>query len=562
MKKIIKLFFIIFLFMVLLTISTKVEASSIQSIKMDIKIDSKGNAAVEEVWKCNVTEGTEAYHPYYNLGNSTITNFTVTENNLKYTALSTWDIKASMDNKKNKSGINIISNGVELCWGIGSYGTHTYKLNYTITNFVAELNDSQMIYWTLIPYDMSDNIQKAYIKIYSDFDFAQTTDVWGYGNYGGTAYVYDGYIEMESDGALDSSEYMTILVKFPKGTFNTTNLINKDFDYYYDMAQEGSTKYEKKSTEGFDTIIIVILFFVFSIFSIIRRSKFNMNMKIIIDRNWKNNKTIEYFRDIPCKGDIFRAYYIAYNYNIVSKKTDILGAIILKWLKEGIASIEKRETGFLFKKQEDCIILQPGKTFNNNSEQKLYEIIYEASGDGVLESKEFEKWCQRKYTKLLGWFDEVLNFERDELLNQGKIKMEAKRNFLGIDKYYSTPELEEEAYQIEGLKKYLTEYTLIKDREAIEVAVFEEYLIYAQMIGIAKQVAKEFKELYPELMDQCSYNYDDIIIINYWSNMGVQSANSAKSRAEAYSGGGGGFSSGGGRRRIFRWPEVADGGFR
>ena len=38
-----------------------------------------------------------------------------------------------------------------------------------------------------------------------------------------TAYVYDGYIEMQSPEGFNSSQYMTILVKFPKGTFETNS---------------------------------------------------------------------------------------------------------------------------------------------------------------------------------------------------------------------------------------------------------------------------------------------------------------------------------------------------
>ena len=130
---------------------------------------------------------------------------------------------------KSKSSC-IINNGIELCWGISSYGFHTYTVKYTITNFVSETNDAQMIYWTLIPYEFSTFIENVYIKIHTNFEIEDTIDVWGYGNYGGTAYVYDGYIEMQSDDRLATDEYMTILVKFPSRTFNTTNKLNKVID--------------------------------------------------------------------------------------------------------------------------------------------------------------------------------------------------------------------------------------------------------------------------------------------------------------------------------------------
>lgn len=195
MKKIYKIMFFAFVFLFFIFIDN-VQANSISSINMNIFVDKYGNANVTEVWNCNVSQGTESYHPYYNLGNSEIIDLSVSEGNQTYTTLPSWNTSASFNNKAYKCGINRISNGVELCWGISSYGKHTYTVNYTITNFVSELTDSQMIYWTLIPYDFSEPIGSAYIKIYSDFNYDIETPVWGYGNYGGTCYVYDGYIEM------------------------------------------------------------------------------------------------------------------------------------------------------------------------------------------------------------------------------------------------------------------------------------------------------------------------------------------------------------------------------
>ena len=114
-------------------------------------------------------------------------------------------------------------------------------------------------------------------------------------------------------------------------------------------------------------------------------------------------------------------------------------------------------------------------------------------------------------------------------------------------KYIATQELKNEAVKLAGLKRFLLEYTLIKEREALEVTLFEDYLIFAQILGIAKQVSKQFKELYPNMIEQTNYSsYDNLIYINYVSSRGITSAKSARSAAESYSSGGGGFSSGGG----------------
>lgn len=556
-NKILKIMLILILFIGMLLITKSVQANSISSINMDIYVDNNGTATVTETWVCSVNQGTESYHPYYNLGNSKIINLTVSDETKMYTTLSSWDTEGTLNSKAYKCGINKISNGIEICWGISSYGTHTYKVKYNITNFVSQLNDSQMAYWTLIPYDFSTSIGNVEIKIYTDSYLQDTIDVWGYGKYGALCYVSDGAIYMNSDGRLGSNEYITILAKFPNETFNATNKLNKDFDYYYKMSQEGSKKYNKRKTSiiaiilpMLEVVFPFIIFIVVTILGSIGTHKRKYGIKY-----GPYGKTIPrdigYYRDIPCSGDIFKAYYIAYQYKLVKKETDILGAIILKWLKQGIIKTENKEGGKIFKKENTVIILgEKDIELDNYLELQIYEMMYEASEDGILENKEFEIWCKRSYQKILGWFDKIQKTERDNLATEGLLtKQEASPAFL--TKYIATQELKEEAMRLAGLRKYLLDYTLIKDREAIEVELFENYLIFAQIFGIADKVSKQFKELYPDLIEQTNFNsYDNLVYINYCTTRGISSANSAQTAARAaasgYSSGGGGFSSGGG----------------
>ena len=560
MKKILKISLIFLFFLLTFGILKSVNANSISQISMDIYVDKNGNATINEVWNCTTNNGTEVYHPYYNLGKSKIENLQVSENGRNYQTLSSWDTSGNLEDKAYKCGINKITNGVELCWGISEYSTHVYNVKYTISNFIAELEDSQMLYWTFIPYDFSNPIGNVYIKIHTDFNIPKSVDVWGYGNYGGTAYVYDGYIEMQSDGRLAQNEYMTMLVKFPSNTFTTANKINHDFNYYYKMAEEGSVKYNEKPI-SFGQIIVSILDFImeflpFIIFFIIwilivvksrKISRLNFG-----EEGKKMPSDLPYYRDIPCNKNIFRAYYIGYNYNLLKNKTDLLGAIILKWLKDSVIRMEKKDNDGIFRKDDVLIYLNetnPDVTIQNEIERKLFTMLYQASNDGVLENKEFEKWCNKSYSKVLKWFDDILNEERDLLVQEGKITVQEKTIFKIFKSkiYTATPELKEEAIQLAGLKKFLSEYTLIKEREPLEVAIFEEYLIYAQMMGIAKEVAKEFKEIYPEIIEQSKFaSYDNIIIINAYATHGISTARSAEARARSYSSGGGGFSSGGG----------------
>lgn len=553
MKK--KVFLISIFFVIALCVNSKVQANSINSIDMDIYVENDGDAQVTETWKCNTTQGTEGYHPYYNLGNSKITDLSVKDNTKSYTTLDSWNTDNSFDEKAYKCGINQISNGVELCWGISKYGTNKYTVKYKISNFVSELTDSQMMYWTLIPQDFSSTIGNVTIKVHSDKYFEDTIDVWGYGNYGGLCYVNDGAIYMDSDGTLDTSEYMTFLAKFPSDTFSTSNELNNDFNYYYQMAEEGSTKYNKKRESTIASFFVGILNFILTILPFIIFSLIAVKSANSKSHGFKYGtpgkkipKDVPYFRDIPCNGDIFKVYYIAYQYGIVKKKTDILGAIILKWLKEGIIRTEQKNSGKVFKKEETVIILgdESDKKFDNELESSIFHMMREASKDGILENNEFEKWCRKSYDTILDWFDKILETEHDKLVEEGLL-IKTTKNIIFGNKYEATQELKDLALQIAGLKRFLLDYTLIQERKAIEVELFEDYLIYAQILGIAKEVSKQFKELYPDFIEQTNYgSYDNLIYINYCATRGISSANSARAAAESYSSGGGGFSSGGG----------------
>ena len=548
MKKVFKILFFALLAYALFTLGKTVSANSINRISMDIFVDSNGNANVTETWNCYSNQSTEIYHPYYNLGNSEITNLSVSMDSTQFETLSSWDTSASFDEKAYKAGINRVSNGVELCWGISEYGTNIYTVNYTITNFVSNLTDSQMIYWTLIPYDFSDSIGQVIINISSDLYFPSSIDVWGYGNEGGTAYVDNGTITMTSEGTLNRNEYMTILVKLPSGTFNTKNNLNQNFEYYYNLAEEGVNRNETVENTVI-TILPFIIFIIIMVFAIVT-SKLGSSQEQRL--NFENNgnklpktKDIPYFRDIPCNKDLFQAFFIGYQFKIVKKRTDLLGSVILKWVRDKKVTLKKDEG----KSSKMSIILNEEliSSLEDEEEQKLYKMFLEASKDGILEDSEFTKWCNTNYSKILGWFDTIIDKEKDKLVKDGLLLEEPKTLFKSA-KYTVTPELRQQALNIAGLKKYLNDYTLISEREAPDVVLFEDYLILAQMFGIADKVAENFKKLYPDLITETNfYSYDNINFVHIYAVHAMTSAHSAHyAAASRYSGGGGGFSVGGG----------------
>lgn len=551
MKKMKYILFILVTFMVgIFNVSAK--ENKIYSIDIKVHINDDASANITEIWNMDVEQGTEVYKPMSNMGSSLLSDFKVTDESGKVYTYTSWNVNDSFSKKAYKNGINYTSNGFELCWGMSSYGKHTYKIEYKVTNFVLNLEDGQMVYWKLVNDSMNPAPQKVRIEISSNKYFEDTVPVWGYG-YKGYAYVADGKIYMESENGIRSSEYMVLYANFDANTFQATVTEEGTKADWLEKAEEGTFEYdynEKMSFWNVLSILISIFAFLIIMIVIVAISKSSNLMGDIDYGTWGkkiNKNKINYFRDIPCKKDIYRAYLVATMYGLNKKKEDFLGTIFLKWLNEEKITIVETPASFLSKSKNSIDLkIQEEKTFSNQLEKDLYDMITEASKDGILENKEFEKWCSKNYSKILNWFDKVLKEEKQKLTLDGSlVETEVVKFKVFKSKVYQVQySLREEAEYLAGLKKFLIDFSEMKNKEAIEVHLWKEYLMFAQIFGIANKVAKQFKNLYPDLITDMSY--DNIIFVNNTAYTGVSHAVSARSRAQSYSSGGGGFSSGGG----------------
>lgn len=565
----------IILFISLLIFPFFVNASTISKIDMDIVLSSNGKAIVTETWDANVNQGTEGWHPYYNIGESKINVLSASMDGKSYQIVDSWNENSSLSSKSYKAGIyKPDSNETDVVFGITEYGKHTYVIKYEITNFISNLSDADMIYWTLFPYDFSAEPDNVTIKISGPYKYPDTLDVWGFGMYDAPCYVKDGAIYMTSDGRINSSEYLTLLAKFPKGTFESNSILDHDFEYYLSMANEGATpsihKEEKMSIkEIISSIIGTIISFGIFVWVGVLAARSSKNNKYNYGPNGKKLGSVPNFRDIPCNKDIYYAFWTADTFDIIKNKNDFLGAVLLKWIHDGNVTIEKIESNGIFKKKEESVVTFVKKPLDANAkEQDLYDYMLEASGDGKLETNEFKKWCKKNYTKIFNWFDDCLKYERDELVNKHLI---SKNEYEGgkifkykYQQYEISEKAREEAIRLQGLKQFFREFSRIDEKQPIEVKLWNEYLMYAQILGMADEVMKQFRNLYPEVlteMEAYNYNYDAFLFAHSISSEGVQAASAARSAAESYSSGGGGFSSGGGGGGSFG-GGGGGGGFR
>lgn len=539
---------IIYGMFIFLISSTLVHASNnIYNIDMDIYLDEQGNANITEVWDVKGSDGSEWYKGYTNMGNIDLANFTVSMDGMELTK-KVWDVDENLSEKKGYYGVNTISDGFELCFGKYDYKRHKFTLKYTLTNMVFNTEDSQVVYNTFIDRLSSVNFENFHVKISSYYKFPDNLDVWGYG-YKGYAYVKDGVIEASNEGDMDDN-YVVLLVKFPTETFNT-NISYDNFTTFndvYNRAEEGTFDYDYNESSIFDTIMTILCFvFPLLIFVIVA---------IAVSKNgygYKDNKVIDkkntpLFRDIPCNKDIYLANTLTkLNLELFNKykETNILGAIMLKWVREDKIRFVKEEKSGILNKEKNSIDLTLNPTFDNVLEKELFDTMYKASGDGILETKELEKWAKKNYSKFFDLFKRIDKVELTKLENEGHVykrkdKNECKKKNVMDDTIYN------ESTKLYGLKLFLEEFSKMDTKEVLEVKLWDEYLMYAYIFGIADKVAKQLKNLYPEVIQEYNYDYDTLILINNISSTSVKAASAARSAAESYSAGGGGFSSGGG----------------
>ena len=108
------------------------------------------------------------------------------------------------------------------------------------------------------------------------------------------------------------------------------------------------------------------------------------------------------------------------------------------------------------------------------------------------------------------------------------------------------------AREVVEFRNYLEDFTLSRQRGTAEVALWQDYLVFAALFGISDKVAEEFERLYPAEFSEFTQQrgMTPVVLrdtVRVSDNISVAAMrNAAAEKAARTSGGGGGFSRGGG----------------
>ena len=200
---------------------------------------------------------------------------------------------------------------------------------------------------------------------------------------------------------------------------------------------------------------------------------------VVEEKRILRDKDIPYFRDIPCNGDIYKIFWIAKCFGLGIPKKGFIGANILKWINEGKARI--------IKKENDISIYIDRFETDNFIEKELQRIILDIADNQYLEVKDLKN--KLKTSELaVNWYNQVFFSERDRLIEEKYLKKK--------DKLIISSQVYQDITEIVGLLKFLRSETIISEKKDIDIFLWGEYIMIAQMFGFAYSLEKEYKELY------------------------------------------------------------------
>lgn len=534
----------------------------IQSIEKNVTVERNGDARVEEVWMVHVDSGTEIYQAFSDLRGKEITDLSVQdEQGHEFTTVGAWNTNWSFQQKAYKAGYHAIADGVELCFGISEYGTKTYVINYVIHDLVTQYTDFPGIYFDFLKMDMT--VYDAKLTIQMADGTALSTDtarMWAFGYTGTDTFEDDGTAVFQPSRYLGSSEHMQVLMFFGTELFDelaiTSELSSQEVfdeavaDSEYKAPSTTTKSYDYKSNRSlfsqFGFIFVMALPFVglwglIALFKFLK-AKFSHKTDNFGKDKFDDGKKLAKMREIPesniipCGGDLALIYYLMNVYDIDSeqgRRKGLIGARMLEFVRDKHVTFTLAMHKYWHgSKEEYAINVQNLASADLNGDGFANLLVKAADSDKILTKNELKNYCKQHYSELENWFRAIHNIGQARAADAGLIiEIPENRNWFHYHnpnwgkRYTITHQAKAQAEQILALKKYLLNFsTITHDVGVQDVVVWERYLIFATLVGIADKVEEQLKIHYPEVLEKVSFaEFGDFDTLSFVSDISTLS---------------------------------------
>ena len=193
------------------------------------------------------------------------------------------------------------------------------------------------------------------------------------------------------------------------------------------------------------------------------------------------SRELEYFRDPPAGGDLKVANVVMNSLSSawLADYKGLFGALILRLVDKEALKMEYKSNVY---GAEPHVVLSvnrwPNGIANTEAtqlEKSFHELLYQAAGsDKVLQPREIQHFLRTHDNDFLPRLTQLSEQQQ---------------------KAAQDPQT---ARQLLALRKFLLDFSLIKERDIREMSLWKEYLVYAIFFGIADKVCGNFEEVYPD----------------------------------------------------------------
>ncbi len=616
-KKLIGIIFIVTILFNLFPVMSKASSSDLylNNLEFDATINSDGSMNITEIWDIDVEDTNTLFKTfktdtskYSGILDVKVTD--ITENsNQQFTQINTYMYHVT---KNCYYGLKNSDGDFEIAWGVGlddDRDTRKYKIEYKVKDVITKYNDYAELYWQFVGQDFEINAKKVKgtITLPSKVENKEQIKVWGHTkDLNGTIYATDlNKIEFELSN-FRSGRYLEIRTLFPTNLISTTK--REDSSNILETALSEETKWaeeanrQRQAQQRISNVVKVIAVIIMVVGVIWFIKKMKKYKKILKDLNkYEPTNQLEYYRDLPDKnatpgealfllkslyndftvdfGKVFSATllnlslnkYIELELDKNKKGKDAIKIIDLHKEITDLKEDEREILEFLKKamnSKEEITMKELEKYIKNHSSQieKLIKKVHKDVKTNLVKDKYFDENEYNQYNNYFGMFALYLVgaiFLLFIFLPLSIVfiinaiycyKIKNRSNVLtqaGLD--------QKEMWK--GLKKYMEDFSLLKEREVPELVIWEKYLVYATAFGIADKVLKQLKIVYPNIDQTDMLNTSTYMYFMYHSNFDTNFSSAitssiASATYSSGSGSGGGFSGGGGFGG--RWPEVAE----
>jgi uncharacterized membrane protein len=503
-------------------------------------------------------------------------------------------VSSAYNGDTNKYTQTTASNGYNIRMYDYTYSSKTaFLISYTVDNAVVIHNDVAELYWTFIGSNFDDSIGDSIIKVYlPSSDASDYFRIWAHGDLSGDInFIED---NNEKNGAvatisdLSANSQVDIRMTFNKSLITGTNVKYSQedaFDKILEVEQQRANAAnierervknlyygEKYLTIVFYVALILAFIYVYNKFDKERKPQFqNKYNREFIDSY--NVEVLDYLmhHDITPNAMSASIMNLIYKKNITVNKIDDKNYEFTLVNRNNLNDTENYLCDFLFNKigSENKFTTISLKTYAKSSEscEDFINTYTRWKNQVIQDGKQQNFFEKQSKPKIIGAIILLYGIIVAGLamLYEIEYPLSYIAFVLGVlFMIYTSKLLKKTETGIEdyakwkAFKNFLNDFGTFDLKELLEIVLWERYLVYATLFGLAKKVSKDMNvkiQEYPDYMNTYGntiFYYDFGPTISYSVSSAVNGAHAAinaKNASSSMSSGGGfggGFSSGGG----------------